>query len=89
VAVVRIAVRVTPRASRDSVDGWVGEELAVHVCAPPAEGDANAAVCELVGNAIGVPKSSVRVVRGMASRRKMLEVTGVDAVEAMRRLGRT
>jgi uncharacterized protein (TIGR00251 family) len=86
--IVRIAVHVSPRAARSSVDGWVDDELVVRVTAAPDDGKANAAVCELVGICAGVPKSNVRVVRGASSRHKLLEVSGGDEAEIRRRLGR-
>jgi len=48
----------------------------MRVTAPPAGGEANAAVCKLVAKSLGVPKSSVAVVRGGASRHKLVEVSG-------------
>jgi uncharacterized protein (TIGR00251 family) len=73
-----LAVRVTPRASRDEVAGWSGDELEVRVVAPPDGGKANAAVCSAVARAIGLPKSRVSVRRGSTSRHKVLEITGLD-----------
>ncbi len=75
---VRIAVRVTPRSGRDELAGWAGGELIVRVTAAPESGKANAAVCVVLARALGVPKSSVRVVRGPGSRHKLLEVDGVE-----------
>lgn len=73
-----LAVHVTPRAGRDEVAGWRGSELSVRVTAAPADGKANAAVSRVVAEALGVPKSAVRVTRGETSRHKVLDVTGVD-----------
>jgi len=84
----RIAVHVTPRSGRDELSGWVGDELALRVTVPPDGGRANAAVLELVGKALGVPKSRVRVLRGATSRHKLLEVSGMAQHEAEHRLGR-
>jgi len=72
--VTRLAVRVTPRADRDEVCGWRGAELTVRVTAAPDGGKANAAVEKTIAAALGLPKSSVNVVRGHASRVKQLEV---------------
>jgi uncharacterized protein YggU (UPF0235/DUF167 family) len=44
------------------------------VTAPPDEGKANAAVCRVVADALGVPKTSVSVIRGRSARTKQLEV---------------
>lgn len=80
-APLRIAVHVTPKSGRDEVAGWRGGELSVRVTAPPEGGKANAAVCGLLADALGVPKSSVRVVRGDTSRHKQLEVDAVGEAE--------
>lgn len=76
-----LAVHVTPKAGRDEIAGWRGAELSVRVTTAPEGGKANAAVCKTVAAALGVPKSSVRVVRGDTSRHKMLEIDGVKAAE--------
>lgn len=76
-----IAVCVTPKAGRDEVVGWKGTELWVRVTTAPEGGKANAAVCKVIGSALGVPKSAVRVVRGETSRHKLLAVDGVDEGE--------
>ena len=73
-----LAVHVTPRSGRDEVSGWRGAELSVRVTVAPEGGKANAAVCVVVARALGVPKSSVRVVRGDTARHKILRIDGVD-----------
>lgn len=72
---VLIPVRVTPRASRDGIDGVVDGLLRIRVTASPVDGGANAAVERLIADALDVPPSSVRVARGAAARRKMIAVT--------------
>ena len=74
----RLAVHVTPRAGRDEIAGWRGDELQVRVSVPAEGGRANATVCRLVAQSLGVPKSAVAVARGTTSRHKSLEVAGVD-----------
>lgn len=59
----------------------------MRVTAPPDAGRANIAVRVLVGKALGVPKTSVRVVRGDTSRHKLLEVDGIDQETVERVLG--
>jgi uncharacterized protein YggU (UPF0235/DUF167 family) len=77
--VARITIRATPRANRDEVVGWRGSQLCVRVTAAPEMGRANAAVEKTVANALGVPKSAVRVVKGHSARMKVLEVDVEDA----------
>lgn len=83
----RIAVHVTPRSGRDEVTGWSGDELLVRVTAPPDDGRANAAAVELVGKALGVPKTHIRVLRGATGRHKLLEVSGMEQGEVESGLG--
>ena len=59
-----------------------GDEIAVRVTAAPDEGKANKAVCRVLAELFGVPRTAVSVTRGATSRHKMVEVAGVAADEA-------
>jgi len=74
-------VRVQPRARRDEIAGTRDGRLLVRVTAPPLEGRANAAVCEAIAKAAGVPRGTVHVVRGTRSRDKLVRIEG-DVEEA-------
>jgi uncharacterized protein len=71
-------VRVQPRAKRSELGGVRAGALVVRVAAPPVEGKANAAVCALLAELAGVPKSRVEVVRGERGREKVVRVEGVE-----------
>jgi uncharacterized protein (TIGR00251 family) len=77
-----ISVRVQPRSSRDEIAGERNGRIIVRVTAPPIEGRANAAVCRLIGNAVGVPKTAVTVTRGANSRDKTVVIAGISDEEA-------
>ena len=68
-----IAVRVTPRASRNAVlvDG---DAIRVSVTTVPEDGKANAAVIKLLAKALGVAKSRLVLVRGASSRDKLFRI---------------
>ena len=79
-----LAVRVTPKASRDEVtglhvasDGAVS--LAVKVTAVPDKGRANKAVIETLAKACRMPKSAFTLVAGDTERNKTILVTGNPA----------
>ena len=84
---MRIAVHVTPKSGRDEVAGWRGGELSVRVTAPPEDGRANAAACELLARSLGVPKRAVRVIRGESARHKQLEIDGLTPGDIARAFG--
>jgi uncharacterized protein YggU (UPF0235/DUF167 family) len=60
----------------------------VRVTAPAERGKANAAIEETLAEALGVPRASVRIVRGAASPRKIVEIAGISEAEAHHRLER-
>ncbi|MBY6159768.1 DUF167 domain-containing protein [Mameliella alba] len=70
-----LAVRVTPKASRNAVlrDG---DDLRVTVTTVPEGGKANAAVIKLLAKALGIPKSRLELVRGETSRDKQFRIIG-------------
>ncbi len=73
---IEFEVHVRPRASRSALAGVHDGVLAVRVCAPPAEGQANDAVIELLATTFGVRASAVEIVRGASSRRKLIRIRG-------------
>ena len=67
--------------------GLRGDVVLVRVTAPPVDGKANAALCELVAERCSVPKTAVRVVRGHGSRDKVVAVDGAgDAADVRAKL---
>lgn len=73
----RIAVKVQPGASRDSLAGKTGDEWKITLTAPPVEGRANRACTEFLARLLGVPRSAVSIVRGETSRRKLVQIDGM------------
>ena len=68
-----IAVRVTPKASRNRIVAEQGA-IRVYVTVAPEGGKANAAVQKLLAKALGVAKSQLQLVRGQAARDKVFRV---------------
>jgi uncharacterized protein len=81
-----LRVRVQPRAKRTEIAGEREGAVVVRVAAPPVEGKANAALCALVAERAGVPKSRVSVVRGAGARDKLVRVEGLSDAELRTRL---
>ena len=84
----KLRVRVRPGASLNRVDGYEDGVLVLRVTAPPEAGRANAALTELLSDFIGVLRSRLRIVRGVTSRNKIIEVQGMDDLVLGERLER-
>lgn len=69
-----IRLRVTPRSSRSEIAGYADGVLAVRVTAPPAEGQANKAVVQVLARALGCPKSAISIKSGASGRHKTVEI---------------
>jgi uncharacterized protein (TIGR00251 family) len=72
-------VHVQPRASRDRLGPVHDGRLKVALTAPPVEGAANATLCCLLARGLGLPRSSVEVLRGQSGRRKTMRIRGSSA----------
>jgi uncharacterized protein (TIGR00251 family) len=71
----RLSVRVTPRASRDAVEGFDADgTLRVRVTAAPADGAANAAVAKLLARALDLPGRDIVLISGATARQKVFEI---------------
>ncbi len=79
------AVRLIPRASRSAVAGVRDGVLQVRVTAAPVGGAANKALVELLGKALRVGVTAVRIESGGTSSRKRLSVPR-DASERLQAL---
>ena len=84
--VFRVSVHVQPGAHKAAIVGWADDVLRVRVAAQPIEGKANEALIVLLADALGVPKSRVRIQRGAGGRRKLVEVEGLALEEGHRLL---
>jgi uncharacterized protein (TIGR00251 family) len=81
---IQIAVRVTPRASREVLGRGTGAagHFAARIAAPPVDGAANAALVSLVARTFGVAKGAVTVIAGETARLKRLRIAGDPAALA-------
>jgi uncharacterized protein (TIGR00251 family) len=76
---VVVEVRVTPRASQDTIEGVTESgALRVRVTAAPADGAATKAVLGLVAKAVHVPGGAVTLLSGARSRTKRLRIDGIE-----------
>ena len=83
----RLDIRLQPRSSRAEVVGVDSAgRLRVRVRESPVDGQANRALVVLLADRLGIPKSAVRIVSGLRSRNKVVELSGFDKDAAIRAL---
>lgn len=84
----RFDARVTPRASRNAVEGVRDGRLLVRVTAPPVDAAANAAVIALLAQTLDVAKRHITLIGGERSRTKSFVVNGLTESQIRTRLDR-
>jgi hypothetical protein len=71
---VKIRIRVQPNARATGIEQLPDGTLKVKVAAPAQDGKANQAVTEALALHFQVPKRQVRIVSGVSSRIKTVEI---------------
>ncbi|MCA0921869.1 DUF167 domain-containing protein [Pseudooceanicola nanhaiensis] len=69
-----IALRVTPKASRNRIERGEDGGLRVYVTVVPEDGKANVAVQKLLAKAMGIARSRLTLLRGQTARDKVFRV---------------
>jgi uncharacterized protein len=83
-----VDVRVSPGSKHNDVSWSEADGLHIRVSAPPVDGKANKAAIKLLAEFAGIAPSRIRVLRGAASRSKVLAIDGIANEELHDRLRR-
>ncbi len=82
-----LAIRVTPRASRDEIAEVMPDgSIRVRLTAPPVEGKANKALIKFLAKVLGVAPSRLEIIAGETGRDKLVSVLDMDAETAQRKI---
>ncbi len=82
-----LAVRITPRASRNEIVEVLSDgTIKIHIAAPPVDGEANATLVEFLADVLNVPKSRIEIVAGQSGRDKLISVLDMDSETAHKRI---
>lgn len=84
-----LQVRVTPRSSRNRVDGPREGALKIRLNAPPVDGKANEALIEFLADSLDLPRRAITLLAGEQSRTKRILVRGRTAADLARALAVT
>ena len=82
-----LAIRVTPRASRNEiVDLLEDGTIKVRIAAPPSDNEANETLISFLAEVLGVSKSRLDIVAGASGRDKLVSIVDMDAETAHQRI---
>jgi uncharacterized protein (TIGR00251 family) len=76
---IRLDVYIQPRASKTELGGIHDGMIKIRIAAPAVKNAANRVLIEFIAQQLGIAKRCVRIVSGGTSRKKVLEIDGVDA----------
>ena len=78
--------KVTPKASTTEFADLKAEVIRVRVSAPPEKGKANKELIRFIAKRSGIPKTTVVLLSGKTSRRKRIQVNGIELEQVIRTL---
>jgi len=82
-----IAVRVTPRASKNEITGVLEDgTVKIRLTAPPVDGKANQTLIEYLSKVLGCAKKDIEIIAGETGRNKLITITNIDSEEVNRRI---
>ena len=69
-----LSLVIQPKASRDQIVGWLGDEIKVAITAPPVDGKANEHLRRYLAKICGTSFGKVTVVKGETNRHKTVKI---------------
>jgi uncharacterized protein (TIGR00251 family) len=82
-----LAVRVTPRASRNEIVEILSDgTVKIRLTSPPVEGKANEALVAFLSEVLDVPRSHIDIVAGATGRDKLVSILDMDTDEVQQKI---
>ncbi len=82
-----LAVRITPRASRNKIVEVMSDgTIKIHIAAPPVDGEANEQLVSFLAKILNIPKSRIEIAAAVSGRDKLISVLDMDAEPAPKRI---
>jgi uncharacterized protein len=83
---ITLKVYLQPKSSKNETVGPYRDGIKVKVTAPPIEGKANEALIQFLAKELGIPQSSIEIVKGHHSREKTLKISAIVDQEWRKKL---
>lgn len=79
-------VKIIPRSRTNAIAGYDNHVLKIKIKALPEKGKANKELIRFLSKMLHIPKSSIKIKSGMASRQKTIEIQNLSPKELDNRL---
>jgi len=83
----RVSVRVSPGAAKEEIVGFTDGVLRIRVTPSPVKGKANIALVRFLAGALGTSPNQISIIKGTASRNKVIAIEGLTVKEVLTKLG--
>lgn len=83
---MNLKIRAIPNSPRSFCAGLRADAIKIKVAARAVDGKANAELLRFLAESLDLPKSAIRIARGESSRDKIVEIDGMEADEAKKKL---
>jgi uncharacterized protein len=75
---IKVEIKVIPNAPRNQVQGLADGVWKIKIAAPPDKGKANQELSSFLADKLGLRRADIELVRGAASRHKVLAINGIS-----------
>jgi uncharacterized protein len=82
----QIAIQALPRSSRNEVVGFQDGRLKIKLTSPPVDGSANRMCVKFLAKLFDVKSSSISIVSGETSRKKIVQIENLNPPQILSRL---
>ncbi|MDD4874403.1 MAG: DUF167 domain-containing protein [Dehalococcoidales bacterium] len=82
----KIAVQISPGASKNEITGIVNDILRIKIAAPPVKGKANKELIDYLSHLLCISKDRLDILKGHTSKNKLISIDGLSKVSALEKL---
>ena len=82
----KIAVQISPGASKNEIMGMVNDVLRIKIAAPPVKGKANKELIDYLSHLLGISKDKLDILKGHTSKNKIISIDGLSKVSVLEKL---
>jgi hypothetical protein len=82
----KMAVQISPGASKNEITGIVNDILHIKIAAPPVKGKANKEMTDYLSHLLGTSKDKVVILKGHTSKNKLISIDGLSKVSVLEKL---